>query len=120
MAYEPIKPQLTYGLAGAIETTILVAQVVVHTWSRVNLVTMTCVNNTGCTSTSAVFECILAVIRGLIHLRCYRTLGWFFTFELSILLHHKLIMSGPYAIVQHPSCMAVILVLGRAIFVHST
>ena len=40
-------------------------------------------------------------------------------FKLSILPHHKLITSGPYAIVRHLSYMTVILVLGRAIFVHS-
>ena len=67
--------QLIYGLSGALETMILTVQVVVHTWLRVDLVTMTCINNAGCTSTSMVFGCILAVIGGLTCLWCYWMLG---------------------------------------------
>jgi len=35
--------------------------------------------------------------------RCYRTLGRFFTYELSIRKEHQLVTSGPYSVVRHPS-----------------
>ncbi|KAG2040969.1 hypothetical protein BDR03DRAFT_947816 [Suillus americanus] len=45
----------------------------------------------------------LSVVGSAIRMQCYSTLGRFFTFELSIRQDHKLITSGPYAIVRHPS-----------------
>ncbi|KAG1750482.1 uncharacterized protein EDB91DRAFT_1235023 [Suillus paluster] len=45
----------------------------------------------------------LSVIGSAIRIHCYSTLGKFFTFELSIRQDHKLITSGPYSIVRHPS-----------------
>lgn len=42
----------------------------------------------------------------LIRLSCYRALGRFFTFELSVFNDHKLITTGPYAFVRHPSYTA--------------
>ena len=43
----------------------------------------------------------------LLRLQCYRTLGRFFTFEVSIRKGHRLVTSGPYSIVRHPSYTAV-------------
>ncbi|KAG1857724.1 hypothetical protein DFJ58DRAFT_325790 [Suillus subalutaceus] len=45
----------------------------------------------------------LSIIGSAIRMQCYSTLGRFFTFELSIRQDHKLVTSGPYAIVRHPS-----------------
>ncbi|EPQ55577.1 hypothetical protein GLOTRDRAFT_105611 [Gloeophyllum trabeum ATCC 11539] len=39
---------------------------------------------------------------------CYRTLGRFFTFELSIRKEHQLVTSGPYSVVRHPSYLGSI------------
>ncbi|TFY77545.1 hypothetical protein EWM64_g6467 [Hericium alpestre] len=39
----------------------------------------------------------------VLRLVCYRTLGRFFTFELSLRDKHKLVTGGPYAWVRHPS-----------------
>ncbi|KIJ66842.1 hypothetical protein HYDPIDRAFT_38294 [Hydnomerulius pinastri MD-312] len=39
----------------------------------------------------------------IFRLLCYRTLGRFFTFQLSIRKEHTLITTGPYAYVRHPS-----------------
>ena len=47
--------------------------------------------------------CLLVIAGGMIRLACYRELGSFFTFELSIRKDHKLITTGPYAYVRHPS-----------------
>ncbi|KAJ7594792.1 hypothetical protein C8J56DRAFT_855311 [Mycena floridula] len=44
----------------------------------------------------------------LLRLMCYRALGSLFTFEMSIRRDHKLVTTGPYAIVRHPSYTALI------------
>ncbi|KIJ18334.1 hypothetical protein PAXINDRAFT_9404 [Paxillus involutus ATCC 200175] len=46
---------------------------------------------------------VLSIIGNLLRIHCYRTLGKMYTFELSIRKEHKLITSGVYAIVRHPS-----------------
>ncbi|KAG2126910.1 hypothetical protein DEU56DRAFT_959007, partial [Suillus clintonianus] len=38
-----------------------------------------------------------------IRLWCFRTLGRFFTFELGVRKGHKLVTTGPYAVVRHQS-----------------
>lgn len=45
----------------------------------------------------------------LVRLWSYRALGVHFTFQLSLLKEHKLITTGPYAYVRHPSYTALIL-----------
>ncbi|TBU47721.1 hypothetical protein BD309DRAFT_987847 [Dichomitus squalens] len=55
--------------------------------------------------------CILLVSSGVIRQWCYDTLGTFFTFQLALFKEHKLVTSGPYAIVRHPSYTS--LVMGR-------
>lgn len=47
--------------------------------------------------------CFSAISGAIIRVMCYRTLGELFTFELSIRRDHKLITSGPYSVVRHPS-----------------
>ncbi|KAG2114418.1 hypothetical protein DEU56DRAFT_866615 [Suillus clintonianus] len=55
----------------------------------------------------------LSIIGGAVRVYCYYTLGRFFTFELSIRQDHKLVTSGPYSIVRHPSYFGVLcIVLG--------
>lgn len=43
--------------------------------------------------------------------RCFKTLGPFFTFEITIRPKHELITTGPYAWVRHPSYTGVYLTL---------
>jgi len=52
-----------------------------------------------------------SLLGGLIRLTCYRALGNLFTFELSIRKNHRLITSGPYAIVRHPSYTGLIMTI---------
>jgi protein-S-isoprenylcysteine O-methyltransferase Ste14 len=62
----------------------------------------------------------MACTGGLIRLWCYKTLGTLFTFQLTIRQDHKLITSGPYGIVRHPSYSGGILLLtGMALAVLS-
>ncbi|PPR00318.1 hypothetical protein CVT24_004605 [Panaeolus cyanescens] len=54
---------------------------------------------------------ILTGLGTYLRLSCYRTLGKFFTFELSIFKEHTLITCGPYAHVRHPSYSGLILTI---------
>ncbi|THH27640.1 hypothetical protein EUX98_g6541 [Antrodiella citrinella] len=53
---------------------------------------------------------LLLYVGTFIRVACYRTMGRHFTFQLAILPQHKLITSGPYAIVRHPGYTASVLV----------
>lgn len=44
-----------------------------------------------------------------IRLYCFRTLGRFFTFQVTLRKEHKLIIDGPYRFVRHPGYMGMIL-----------
>ncbi|KAF8840671.1 hypothetical protein BDN67DRAFT_968248 [Paxillus ammoniavirescens] len=46
---------------------------------------------------------VLSIVGCCLRIHCYRALGRMFTYELSIRKDHKLITSGVYAIVRHPS-----------------
>jgi protein-S-isoprenylcysteine O-methyltransferase Ste14 len=52
-----------------------------------------------------------ALSGGLIRFACYRALGSLFTFELSIRKNHRLITSGPYAVVRHPSYTGLVMAI---------
>ncbi|KAH6914446.1 hypothetical protein BKA70DRAFT_1261444 [Coprinopsis sp. MPI-PUGE-AT-0042] len=60
-------------------------------------------------SSAFLFGTVVTVAGGLGRVLCYRTLGKFFTFEMSIKKDHDLIRSGPYSVVRHPSYSAAIL-----------
>lgn len=47
--------------------------------------------------------CLLMSLGSLVRLSCYRTLGRLFTWEITVKDDHKLITTGPYSIVRHPS-----------------
>jgi len=54
--------------------------------------------------------CALVFAGSFLRLYCYRTLGEYFTFQLAVLPNHKLVKSGPYAVVRHPSYTAILLI----------
>ncbi|KAG1839988.1 hypothetical protein DFJ58DRAFT_708629 [Suillus subalutaceus] len=63
-----------------------------------------------------VFGTALIVVGGFIRWWCFRTLGRFFTFKLSVRKGHQLVTSGPYAVVRHPSYAgAALLSIGQFI-----
>ncbi|KAG0702664.1 Isoprenylcysteine carboxyl methyltransferase family-domain-containing protein [Suillus ampliporus] len=51
----------------------------------------------------------LIVAGGFLRWWCFRTLGRFFTFKLSVRKEHQLVTTGPYAVVRHPSYTGTIL-----------
>ena len=58
-----------------------------------------------------LFGWIILVSGTLIRVVCFRTLGRLFTFELSIRKDHRLITTGPYSVVRHPSYTGGLMVL---------
>ncbi|CAL1704235.1 unnamed protein product [Somion occarium] len=54
-----------------------------------------------------VIGSLLFYLGTIIRLLSYRAMGRHFTFHLTILPNHKLITTGPYSIVRHPSYTAV-------------
>ncbi|KZT69998.1 hypothetical protein DAEQUDRAFT_668479 [Daedalea quercina L-15889] len=53
--------------------------------------------------------CGVATIAGYIRIRCFRELGKLFTWELTVRDGHKLVTSGPYSVVRHPSYTTLLL-----------
>ncbi|KAF8996837.1 Isoprenylcysteine carboxyl methyltransferase family-domain-containing protein [Cyathus striatus] len=54
---------------------------------------------------------LIGLTGGLLRQSCYKYLGRFFTFEMGIHKDHKLITSGPYAVVRHPGYTGILLTL---------
>ncbi|KAI0653099.1 ICMT-domain-containing protein [Cubamyces menziesii] len=54
----------------------------------------------------SALACALGIGGGLLRVWCHRTLGKYFTWQVSVQTEHKLVTSGPYAIVRHPSYTA--------------
>ncbi|KAI0636972.1 hypothetical protein C8Q77DRAFT_1071217 [Trametes polyzona] len=58
----------------------------------------------------------LAISGGLIRIACHRALGRFFSWQLSVQDDHRLITTGPYSVVRHPSYSGwLLLVAGKAL-----
>ncbi|KAJ3739648.1 hypothetical protein DFH05DRAFT_484392 [Lentinula detonsa] len=53
----------------------------------------------------------LVIAGGALRWSCYRALGKMFTYEVSVQKEHKLITSGPYGFVRHPSYTGVLLII---------
>lgn len=52
-----------------------------------------------------------------LRLWCFRTLGRFFTFDLSVKHDHQLVTAGPYSVVRHPSYVGSALMASGSILV---
>lgn len=61
-------------------------------------------------SPTIVLSCVAMAIGGGIRMMCYNALGNMFRWEVSIQKSHKLITSGPYSYVRHPSYTGMIFV----------
>lgn len=62
----------------------------------------------------------LAVAGGLIRWWCFRTLGRYFTFQLSVRKGHRIVTTGPYAVIRHPSYTAGIIQIIGMLILHGS
>ncbi|KAF8428414.1 hypothetical protein L210DRAFT_3419516 [Boletus edulis BED1] len=67
-----------------------------------------------------VMGVLTTVVGMLIRIQCFRELGQLFTFDLSILPGHKLVTSGCYGYVRHPSYTGSMLIVAGLAFSHLT
>jgi protein-S-isoprenylcysteine O-methyltransferase Ste14 len=63
---------------------------------------------------------LLALCGGAVRLACYHSMGKHFTFDVSILDHHKLVTSGPYGIVRHPGYTGALMTLIGLLLFHTS
>ncbi|KAG8212877.1 hypothetical protein J3R82DRAFT_11209 [Butyriboletus roseoflavus] len=56
-----------------------------------------------------VLGAFLVTAGGIIRVQCYRTLGPHFTFVQCIRKEHKLVTTGPYAVVRHPGYASLLM-----------
>ena len=61
---------------------------------------------------------VLMSLGGVLRVRSYRHLGRYFTLRLSIKRDHRLVTSGPYGVVRHPSYTAIMLYMLGIVFAH--
>lgn len=67
-----------------------------------------------------LFGSIVAAIGGLGRLWCFRALGRHFTHQLAVRKDHKLITTGPYALVRHPGYLfGTLSALGMSLMIAS-
>ncbi|KAG1800444.1 uncharacterized protein HD556DRAFT_1305195 [Suillus plorans] len=69
---------------------------------------------------SFILGTTLAVVGGLIRWWCFRTLGRFFTFQLSVRKGHHIVTTGPYAVIRHPSYTAGIIQMTGMVILHGS
>lgn len=108
----------SYMFAGIAEA-ILITTYLIARMTGSAFLSNTCVEKLELTPV-AVVGCILACMGASIRAWCYQALGRLFTFEFAILADHKLITSGPYAFVRHPSYTGGMLALAGTTLVYGT
>ncbi|KAI0754825.1 hypothetical protein C8Q80DRAFT_391798 [Daedaleopsis nitida] len=69
---------------------------------------------TGChgiqLTSTFVLGWLMSMLGASIRVACYRAMGKHFTFEVTIRKDHRLVTSGPYSVVRHPSYSALCMV----------
>ena len=66
---------------------------------------------------TTTFAMVLVLLGTAIRYWCYREMGKYFTFHVTLLKNHKLITTGPYSVVRHPSYTGALFVaVGKVIW----
>jgi len=71
-------------------------------------------------TTMAAAGMALAIAGSTLRAWCYRELGKYFTFEMSVAKDHRLVTTGPYSIVRHPSYTGVVMTTTSIFLLHAS
>jgi len=63
--------------------------------------------------------CGVATLSGYLRILCFRALGRLFTYEITIRENHRLVTSGPYSIIRHPSYTTLLVGVTAAGLTHA-
>jgi protein-S-isoprenylcysteine O-methyltransferase Ste14 len=105
--------QIFYWCAAIAETTIIVAQLgppSIPSQLAISTLALGGGLPTICLTPSLAIGSILVASGALLRLQCYYALGKYFTFETGIIRNHRLITTGPYNHIRHPSYTGALLV----------
>ncbi|KAH7928433.1 hypothetical protein BV22DRAFT_1192835 [Leucogyrophana mollusca] len=108
--------------AGTIaEVTSMIGRHVVHSLPQSVLSTPDRILTPSANITPAfIVGSMLIVSAGLLRWFCYRELGRLFTFALSVRKGHKLVTTGPYSVVRHPSYTGAIICMIGVCIMHGS
>ena len=109
-----------YWMCAFIEICIILAGTTKTTWSKRVMTLLLpngkhpdCIKLTPTTTLAMV----LVLLGTAIRYWCYREMGEHFTFHVTLLKNHKLITTGPYSVVRHPSYAGgFVMVIGKVIW----
>ena len=109
-----------YWMCAFIEICIILAGTTNTTWSKRVMTLLLpngkhpdCIKLTPTTTLAMV----LVLLGTAIRYWCYREMGEHFTFQVTLLKNHKLITTGPYSVVRHPSYAGgFVMVIGKVIW----
>ncbi|KAG1727612.1 hypothetical protein EDB19DRAFT_192467 [Suillus lakei] len=103
----------------AIYWAVSFAEIVIIAYNATDPNSLSVIRNTPITF-PFIFGTALAVAGGLIRWWCYRTLGRFFTFQLSIREGQHIVTTGPYAVIRHPAYTAGIVEIFGILILHGS
>jgi protein-S-isoprenylcysteine O-methyltransferase Ste14 len=99
--------QITYAIDALLESSCILASTLPSTSSSRILHTFAISASTPASTFTPsplwALGTVLGVGGGLFRLKAYHELGKFFTFQLALLKDHRLVTTGPFALVRHPS-----------------
>jgi protein-S-isoprenylcysteine O-methyltransferase Ste14 len=109
-----------YWMYAIIEICIIVAGTTTTTWSKgVTALLLPNGKHPDCIklTPTSTFAMALVMLGAAIRYWCYREMGRQFTVHVTLLKNHKLITTGPYSVVRHPSYTGTFFVLlGKVIW----
>ena len=113
--------QMTSGKAGySVHSIIELSLIIGGTWSEgVAALLLPNGKNPDCIRLTLTTACttLLVVLGSLLRYWCFREMGRQFTIHVTLVKDHRLITTGPYGIVRHPSYTgAIFMIVGKGIW----